>query len=168
MTEFALILQFEDHAAQTLVAWRAGIGQLIGQPAGVPPHLTLAAFSAAGGAAVQARVAAAVGQFAVGPVRLASLGAFIPAVVYAAPLWTPGLVAANRLANALGDAAPTSRYAPDGWQPHVALASHLGPANLNAALIWLTARFTPLTLVEPRLVLIACDPYQELARWAIR
>ncbi|WP_461224200.1 2'-5' RNA ligase family protein [Lacticaseibacillus suihuaensis] len=168
MTEFALILQFEDPAAQTLGAWRAGLGQQIGQPAGVPPHLTLAVFDAASAGAVQARVAASVGRFAVGPVRLASLGAFVPAVVYAAPLWTPGLVAANRLANALGDAAPTSRYAPAGWQPHVALASHLGPATLSAAFTWLTARFTPLTLVEPRLVLIACDPYQELARWAIR
>jgi len=173
--DYAITLYFDDatenNFSRIMEAVAAGGGNRYMVDTGIPPHITLALFSAARVDGVRDELERRHGEIGTGEVIWASLGAFVPRVLYAAPVLSEYLraacVAANELAEPFAERMD-GYYLPGQWVPHMALAVQLAPGELNAAFAAAAGLFTAVCGRAERLALAECNPYREIAVWNLR
>jgi len=135
----------------------------------IPPHITLACICAEQSQPMINRLDKNIAKFCRGDVFWASLGIFMPAVLFAAPVMNEYLLdfnaSINRLLEPLGSVGENGYYLPNQWVPHTALALKMNRDELKSALDTVVDSFAAFGGKAERLFLAQCDPYVELKTW---
>ena len=173
--EYAITLNFD---AKTEASFNALVEQLTeAQPRNymqehnIPPHVTIAFFCTEHIEDVAQKLDANISLFPAGNVTWASLGAFVPKVLFAAPVLDDYLqnacVTANRLVEDITEVGDEGHYRPNQWVPHTALVCQANREELTKAFDIAARHFTPLSGTACRMILAQCSPYKELKTWAL-
>jgi len=137
----------------------------------IPPHVTLACVCANQPQPILDRLERKLAQFRRGDLFWASLGVFVPAVLYAAPVTNAYLLdlnaCVNRLLEPVSSAGENGYYLPNQWVPHTALAVQMNREELRLALDAATDDFAAFGGKAEKLFLAQCDPYVELKTWEL-
>jgi len=172
--EYALILHFDgetEYRIQTLIdriADEAGCSYMREQ--GIPPHATLCLFQKETPVGLEEAAARLAQQISADKIVFASFGAFVPSVLFLAPVVSAYLLTSCALANkemSEAGAALSGQYLPDSWVPHVTLAAKLDAAALCRAFESAQRGFAAFSGKTARLALARCNPYRELYAWAL-
>jgi 2'-5' RNA ligase len=135
----------------------------------IPPHITLACVCAEQSQHMIDRLDENIAGFHQGDIFWASLGIFLPAVLFATPVMNEYLLdfnaQVNRLLEPLGSAGENGYYLPNQWVPHTALAVRMNRDELKLALNAVIDDFTAFGGKAERLFLAQCNPYVELKTW---
>ncbi len=136
----------------------------------IVPHITIAALVADDEDAVRSAAEKLSKNLKKGEVKIGSIGAFVPFVLYLAPVADSYLTEACRMANEVmlnvAEAGNKGRYTPDHWAPHMAVAQKTDREGLCRGFDALTSLFSPFAGEIDRMALIKWEqdhPYQELA-----
>ena len=129
--------------------------------AGIPPHITIAGFSTDQVEAIIEALDAHSPCFRAGNIVWPSLGAFVPRVLFAAPVLDEYLlnacIDANRLIKPFSTIGDNGFYQPYHWVPHTTLATHLDHDGLKKAFELASQQFTFINGRSIQLVLVDCD-----------
>ena len=138
----------------------------------IPPHITLAYFIAENIERIIIELDKNISYFKMGEITWASLSAFVPYVLFAAPVLNEYLLNAcidiNRLIEPLSLFGDNGNYLPYKWVPHTALAVQLDNDRLNKAFDIASRRFTAIKGKSSWLSLVKCNPYREIKAWKLR
>ena len=174
--EYAITLNFDINTENT---FNALVEQLTeAQPRNymqehkIPPHVTIAFFCTEHIEEVAQKIDANSSLFPAGNVAWASLGAFVPKVLFAAPVLDEYLqnacATANKLVENIAEVGDEGHYLPNQWVPHTALVCQATQEELTKAFDIATRHFTPLSGTAERMILAQCSPYKELKTWALQ
>ena len=137
----------------------------------IPPHITLACVCSAQPQPLIDLLDENIADFRAGDVFWASLGVFVPAAVFAAPVVNEYLLDGNdrvhRLLAPVSTPGENGYYLPFQWVPHTALAVKLTCDELRPALAAAADAFAAFGGRAERLFLAQCEPYMELKTWAL-
>ena len=137
-----------------------------------PPHITIADFHTDDVGKIVNELDNNISGFAAGDVVWASLGAFVPRVLFASPVMNDYLLNActniNRLLEPLVPHRGDGFYLPNQWVPHTTLASDLDKESLIKAFGIATEKFFAVKGKCVRLMLLQCRPYVEIKTWDLR
>jgi len=137
----------------------------------IPPHVTIAYFCTEHIEKVAQKIDANISLFPAGNVTWASLGAFVPKVLFASPVLDAYLqnacVTANELVEDITEAGDEGHYLPNQWAPHTALVCQANQEELTKAFDTAARHFTPLSGTAEHMILAQCNPYKELKTWAL-
>ncbi len=169
--EYGIALYFDDASAQRLSeitrAVAEGGANRYMLDASIPPHLTLAMFETEDIAPIEAALRARSGTLAPGGIVWASLGMFVPAVLYAAPVVDDYLrtlhAGIHQLIEDRSAPGGGGHYLPNRWVPHTAFAVQLTAEELTPAAATAAKLFTAFAGRAEKLVLAECNPYREIA-----
>jgi len=102
----------------------------------------------------------------------ASLGVFIPQVLYAAPVLSKYLLdvcdKTNQLIKPYAEGGVSELYLPYNWVPHTSLALKLNHNELKISFDIAIQQFTAITGKSNRLALAECNPYKEIKIWDLK
>ena len=170
---YAVGLYFDSASEETLSRFTRQIAQsgantyMLDQK--IPPHITLACVCAEQPAPLIELLDENIARFNQGDIFWASLGIFMPAVLFAAPVMNGYLLdfnaRVNQLLEPLGSAGENGYYLPNQWVPHTALAARMNRDELKLALNAITDDFAAFGGKAERLFLAQCDPYVERKTW---
>ena len=173
--EYAIILTFDAKTESTFNELVEKLAEA--QPQNymkehsIPPHVTIAYFCTEHIEEVAQKLDANISLFPAGNVTWASLGAFVPKVLFAAPVLDEYLqtacAAANQLVADITEVGDDGHYLPNQWVPHTALLYRTEQDELTKAFDIAARHFTPLSGTACRLILAQCNPYKELKTWAL-
>jgi len=141
----------------------------------IPPHITVAGFSTDNANAIIEELDAHIACFMAGNIVWPSLGAFVPRVLFAAPVLNEYLlnacIDANRLIAPFSSIGDNGFYLPYQWVPHTTLATHLDNDGLKKAFELASRQFSFISGKSNRLVLVDCDAsstlYSEIKTWEV-
>ena len=140
----------------------------------VPPHITVAYFSADEIEPIINEMDSHVSEFSTGNIIWASLGTFVPKVLFAAPVMNEYLlntcINANRLIKPLCENGEAGRfYLPYNWVPHTTLALDLDNESLKKAFGIVSQQFTFISGQGNRLLLVEAksNPYNIIKTWEL-
>ena len=135
----------------------------------IPPHITIADFYTKEINTIVSELDNNITNFAIGDVIWASLGSFIPSVLFASPVMNEYLLNAciniNNLVKPFAPHCGCGQYLPFQWVPHTTLAFHLNNDSLNKAFNVATQNFTAVKGKCTRLLLAQCNPFKEIKTW---
>jgi len=135
----------------------------------IPPHITISFFCTEEIGKIQSMLDNHYSDFTVGNVTWASLGVFVPNVLFAAPVMNEYLLkaceTANQLVKQFADIADDGHYLPNQWVPHTTLATKLNPDELKIAFNTALQHFSAFTGICNRLTLAQCNPFKKLKTW---
>jgi hypothetical protein len=135
----------------------------------IPPHITIALFQTEQIANIIETLDDNISIFPTSDIVWASLGAFIPQCIFAAPVMTEYLqnacINANRLVEPFSQPGDGGHYLPGQWVPHTALAVKLSPEGLIIAFDIVMRQFSFLHGKSTRIMLAECNPFRELRVW---
>ncbi len=169
--DYFLILCFDDDTEKRFNALIQAIVQngVNSYMTKIPPHVTVSSFYADRPDTVRDAVDAKRSLFSTGDIFWASLGAFTPHTLFAAPVLNEYLqdfcVSMNGLISPLAEAGDYGHYLPYQWFPHTTLAAKLGEGELNKAFETAVRQFTPFGGRSNRLILAEGNPYKEIEVW---
>ena len=134
----------------------------------VVPHITIAAFYTEDIGSVVPVIDNNISHFVAGNVVWASIGSFVPRVLFAAPVMNEYLLNAcvnmNRLVKPLAHCS-YDHYLPYQWVPHTTLASNLESDSLRGAFNIAMQKFSAIAGKCVKLSLIQCNPIKEVKAW---
>jgi len=141
----------------------------------IPPHITIAGFSTENAEAIIEQLDAHSSCFRAGNIVWPSLGAFVPRVLFAAPVLNEYLlkacIDANRLIAPFSIVGDNGFYLPYNWVPHTTLATHLDHDGLKRAFDVAARQFSFISGRSDRLVLVDCSPsnavFKEIKTWEV-
>ena len=136
----------------------------------IPPHVTIAMFNTSEISKAEHAVHSHIQEFAQCELTWASIGTFVPQVLFAAPVVNQQLINACATANSVLEPVADSMnayYQVNSWVPHTTLATKLTMEELTCAFEAASRMFTPLRGCANRLVLVECNPYRELHVWQL-
>ena len=173
MNNYAVVLYFDEASHRRLSEMMEALVQcgvnayMIDHQ--IPPHVTLSLFGCERIEPVIDRLEAHAATLAAGKIAWASLGAFVPRVLFAASVMSDYLLGLCRAVNDLlapitipGD---EGHYLPNRWVPHAALAVRMTQPELSAAFEAASKRFAAFVGEANRLALVRCDPYTQIKTW---
>jgi 2'-5' RNA ligase len=135
----------------------------------IPPHITLACICAEQPQSLIDCLDKNIAGFHQGDIFWASLGIFMPAALFAAPVMNEYLLDFNARVNHLlvpvGSVGENGYYLPNQWVPHAALAVKMNRDELKLALDAVIDSFSAFGGKAERLFLAQCNPYIELKTW---
>ena len=138
----------------------------------IPPHITVAYFRADKIEPIINELDEKISAFKEGEIKWVSLGAFVPNVLFAAPVMSEYLLNAcaemNRLIEPFSTPGDDGNYLPYNWVPHTSLAVRLDKEGLNKAFDMASQKFTPIKGKSRRLLLAECNPYREIKAWSLK
>ena len=141
----------------------------------IPPHITISFFCAEKIEQIEKiknELDNNLADFTAGDVIWTSLGIFVPAVIFAAPVLSEYLlnacINANKIVEPFSEVGDYGHYLPFNWVPHTALAVKLDQAGLKTAFDIASQQFNPISGRINRLVLAECNPYKEIAIWDLK
>lgn len=137
----------------------------------ITPHTTLANVSAEDATEIIKSLDKNIACIYSGEIFWASIGVFMPLVIYAAPVLNEYLSGLNvQINNLLKTVTETGRngfYLPYQWVPHTALAVKMNQDELKIAFNIVTNEFVAFGGVAERLFLAQCNPFKELKTWEL-
>lgn len=179
--DYAIILCF-DNATETKfieiinAIAHSGVNNYI-LDSKIPPHITISYFTAERINDIVYVLDSHYSDFITkdhntpGDIIWASLGAFVPEVLFAAPVLneylTNACAMANKLVEPLSDIGDGGHYLPNRWVPHTTLAVSLTQDDLKTAFDKALELFSALSGRVNRLILAECDPYKEVKVWSL-
>jgi len=173
--EYAIILTFDAKTESTFNELVEKLAEA--QPQNymkehsIPPHVTIAFFCTEHIEEVAQKLDANIALFPAGNVTWASLGAFVPKVLFAAPVLDEYLqnacITANRLVEDITEVGDEGHYLPNQWVPHTALVCRANQKELAKAFDIASRHFTPLSGTACHLVLARCNSYKEFKTWSL-
>ena len=176
MDAYAVVLYFDAAATEklrnTTTAIAAATGNTTLLDAGIPPHVTVAAFSAEDESALIKAVGEFASQAVSGALLFDRLHGFAPKVLFAAPQKDDYLRNLNQQATdiLIKDFQPNDNgyYLPHMWSPHCALALQLNEMQYETAQIAAETLEFPFTARVEKIVLARSVPYVEVAEWELK
>lgn len=176
MEAYAVVLYFDSAATEKLRCATAAIAGATGNTAlldaGIPPHVTVAAFSAEDEAALIKAVDEFASHAKRGSVLFECLHGFAPKVLFAAPRKDDYLRDLNQRATdiLIKDFQPgdNNYYLPHMWSPHCALALQLNETQYETAQKAAEMLELPFTAQAEKIVLARSVPYVEVAEWELK
>ncbi len=141
----------------------------------IVPHITISAFIADDEEAVKAETEKLSKKLKKDEIRIASIGAFIPYVLYLAPIVDSYLIESCKIANetmlSIAEIGNKGRYTPHNWVPHMAVAQKMDREGLYRGFEALSEAFSPFSAAIDKMALIKWEednPYQELAVYDLK
>jgi hypothetical protein len=135
----------------------------------IPPHITVAFFQTEHIGQITGMLNESITAFPAGGIVWASLGAFVPACIFAAPVMTEYLqnacINANRLVAPFSQPGDGGHYLPGQWVPHTALAVQLTTEGLKTAFDIAAQHFSFISGHATRLMLAECNPFKAVRTW---
>jgi 2'-5' RNA ligase len=136
---------------------------------GCLPHITIADFYTDNVDKIVVEIDNNISKFQSGKVTWASLGSFVPSVLFAAPVMNEYLLTAcisiNRLIKPFAPHCGAGFYLPYQWVPHTTLASRLYADGLRKAFDIAAEKFTFTKGKCVKLMLVRCEPYKMIKVW---
>ena len=137
----------------------------------ISPHITISFFSTEQIERIKNTLDDNLSVFTAGDINWASLGAFVPQVLFAAPILNEYLlkacITANRITKPFAGSGDSGHYLPYQWIPHTTLAVKLNHSGLKTAFDIASQQFTPFRGRSERLALVECNPYNEIKIWRL-
>ena len=175
--DYAIILCFDQSTEayfNNIIASIAGSGvsgYMIDHK--IPPHITVAFFSTEKIGKIIGKLDKSLPRMKADAVTWASLGTFVPRVLFAAPVMSQYLLNAcieiNRLIAPLSTLGSEGHYyLPYQWVPHTALAVQLDSDGLKKAFDIASGQFTAVSGRSNRLLLAECNPYKVVKTWDLK
>jgi hypothetical protein len=175
MSEYALSLYFDvDTSArlQSLIdtAKNACGNSYMTEPSIIPPHITFCYIKTDSIDTIMPFIENKIAYVSQGELCWASLGAFSPSVLFAAPVLNEYLLELCTQFNDLlsPHVELVDYYKPFSWMPHTTLATKLSKEQMTLAFEAVSARFTPLVGKATHVNLAKCERFTELITWELR
>ena len=173
--DHAIILRFDEETENKIMEIIERIAQSCGNrymlDEQIPPHLTVSYFCCERIEPVIDKIDAHISDFSRGEIRWTSLGAFVPQVLFAAPVLREYLmdmcVRINGLVEDISVVGDSGHYLPYQWVPHTTLATKLNQEELCTAFEISVKSFTAFAGEANRLVLAECSPYRAVKEWEL-
>ena len=173
--EYALILCFDDPSENFFSAIISDIAHQLGKshmlPDRFPPHITLSLVKSQNFQDIVHLFDEHINAFTAGDVTWASLGTFVPHVLFAAPILNEYLLEmctqANELLEHLPQCKRNAYYLPYQWVPHTTLAEHLTVDELQSCFALASSKFSAISGRANRLILAECAAYKEIISWQL-
>lgn len=171
--DYAIILRFDSESERRLngiinAIVQHGVNRYM-LDTQIPPHVTIAYFETETITPILDVLSDYCDTCKPGDVYWASLGAFAPAVLFAAPVLSEYLLNAcietNRLTAPHAAPGDHGHYLPYQWVPHTALAVRLNQEELNRAFGAALQQFSAFGGTITGLTLAQCNPYKEVRTW---
>ena len=133
------------------------------------PHITIADFHTEKISTIISAIEHNISIFEAGDVTWASLGSFVPSVLFAAPVFNEYLLnsctSINNLIKPFAPHCGYGHYLPFQWVPHTTLASRLDSDSLRNAFNAASQIFTTTTGKCTKLSIVQCSPIKEIKTW---
>ena len=171
--DYAVVLYFdketESYFRDVIVSIaESGVGNYMIENK-VIPHITIADFHTENIDNIKNALEKCSSDFKPGDVIWASLGSFVPHVLFAAPVMNEYLlnscVTINRIIKPLASHCGNGQYLPFQWVPHTTLASRLDSESLSMAFKIALQRFSATKGKCCKISLLQCSPVQEIKTW---
>jgi len=139
----------------------------------IPPHITISMFSTSDINKAEHVVSSHIHEFkelTQCELLWVSIGAFVPQVLFAAPVMNQQLINACEMINRFLEPEIDSLnryYQFNSWVPHTTLATKMTKDELICAVEVASLKFTPLSGYVNRIALARCNPYKELRVWKL-
>lgn len=137
----------------------------------VPPHITVSAFETTNEKEVIDRLDACAKQLQSGTMQWASVGAFLPHVLYMAPVLNSYL---HELSVSVYDAVKDMDgilirkcYQPFSWQPHTTVGKKLSKEEMKTGFEVLQNSFGMFSGEAIRIGLAKTNPYEDIVTWKV-
>ena len=172
--DYAVILLFDDETEYKLgnlikyLACNKTNNYMIDNK--ILPHITLSLFSASETTAIKHILETNAQKIPKCSITWASIGAFVPNVLFSAPVINKQITIANEMADRFLKPVVDSFnlfYQPNNWVPHTTLATNLTSSELLYAFEIAVQKFTPLNGFANRVALVECNPYKEICVWQL-
>lgn len=137
----------------------------------VPPHITISAFETKHPEIIIDRLEKVVQEMRQGTIQWASIGAFLPYVLYVSPVlneYLHGL--SEKIYESIKDIEETKLspyYKPFQWLPHTTIGKKLEKEEMLAGFAALQKSFSMFQGNVVRIGLAKTNPYQELKDWKL-
>lgn len=174
MSEFAICLYFDKASNERLMKLMHTAADACGnkyllEPKMMPPHITVCYFTTDDITPIEQVISDETASLKCSNVIWPSLGAFVPFVLYTAPILNEYLLDIcirfnNQLANKV---TLLDYYRPYRWMPHTTLATKLADNQLNIAFSAVSEKFKPFQGKTAVLSLVKCEPFTELRVWQL-
>ena len=169
--DYAVVLYFdavtEERFFEIIKAIAESQGESYMLDKKIPPHITISFFRTEKIDEIISLLDKHYLDFTTGNIYWATLGTFIPEVLFAAPVLNEYLlnacISAKQLIGNFVDF--NAFYLPYQWVPHTTLATKLNQIELNKAFDIATRKFTAFGGNSDRIVLAECNPYKEVKIW---
>lgn len=175
MNDYAVVIYFDERTSEELRNMISKVasysGNLYMVETGIPPHVTIGAFSADNEIRLRERMEEFIHEFSSGEVVFQEIRTFDPKVLFLSPVKNEYLVAANSRLNEIMDGffspADHDYYLPEYWVPHLALAVKLEKEQMKAAKEAVDSLPLPIVAQVTKAALARCNPYEELTVWEL-
>lgn len=138
----------------------------------VPPHITVAAVEATDEEQLVKCLHEVCTSMKSGQITWASVGTFLPYVIYIAPILNQYLhevsVQLNSKLATLDGVKLRQNYQPFGWIPHTTIAKKLSSEEMRTAFEVLQSSFGVMEGESVRIGLAKTNPYREIASWDLK
>ena len=171
--EYAIILCFDDETESyfnTLIRsiFDCGVSSYMIDEK-IPPHICLAYFQTEAIDELANELEGYIASFKSCDIVWSSLGAFVPNVLFAAPVMSEYLLNScidfNRLIDPFSTPGQNGWYLPYQWVPHTTLANQLNNDGLKKAFDVVSQKFSFVSGKGTRLLLVECKPYKVIKAW---
>ncbi|MBQ8278461.1 MAG: 2'-5' RNA ligase family protein [Roseburia sp.] len=137
----------------------------------IPPHITVAAMETRDEDAAIATLDKCMTQLRQGDLRIVSVGAFLPQVIYLEPVLNEYLhnlaVVLSEELKMLPDTKMSTCYQPFSWLPHITIGKQLTEEQMRIAFETLQKHFVPLTGTVTRIGIAKPNPHRDLKVWEL-
>lgn len=175
MNDYAVVIYFDERTSEELRNTTKKVASYSGNfymvETGIPPHVTIGAFSADNEIGLREMMGEFIHEFSGGEVVFDAIKTFEPKVLFLSPIKDEYLAAANRRLNEImeGNFLPADHnyYLPEYWVPHLALAVKLEKEQMKTAKEAVDSLSLPIVAQVTKVALARCNPYEELAVWEL-
>ena len=138
----------------------------------VPPHITVSAFETKCEEACVTMLENIVTQIETGCLQWASVGTFLPYVIYIAPVlnnYLQGMIETiyDRI-QTVPETKMSPYYKPFGWLPHTTIGKKLTKQEMQIAFEVMQTQFHVLEGTVTKIGLAKTNPYQEIKIWKLK
>lgn len=137
----------------------------------VPPHITISAFETQGLEAVISNLDNAIQHLESGKLIWASISAFLPSVIYLAPVLNSYLqVLSEQVYESIKDIEGIRirpKYQPFSWMPHTTIGKKLTPEELRIAFEVIQNSFGMFEGEAIKIGLAKTNPYEDIKVWKL-
>ena len=165
---YLISIYFDETTEKRISSYMKQIGKATGNNAmlDVPPHITIAAFQTEAESVAREIFLQGAQNLKPGSVQWVSVGAFLPSVIYIAPVLNEYLhelsETYNREVTNMQEVTVDRKYMPYSWLPHSTLAKRLSKEQLALAFEVMQKQFGPFSGMVTKIGLAKTNPYTDL------
>ena len=175
MLDYAVTLEFDKeteskiYEMMKLVAGKTGCDYMM--KCNIPPHVTVSAIISDQEEKLIEEMEKIAKDMKKSSINFANIGIFNPFVIYLGPVMNEFLQNTCKHVNEkllqYSEVGNRSRYLPNQWVPHAAIAVKLGPDTLKDAFAIVQEKFEAFEATTEKIILARAEPYEELRAWEL-